>query len=220
MEIANQVADWFSLMAILSAFIISLIHRKKKNLLPIQLYIIGSFIFNFIAKIFDAFPKNLYNIGEVSLNINSLLEISLLFCFLFVRIKGRRFRILILVFFLTYLSTCCIFWIIKKNSIFTFSPDLFGIECILITISCLFYIYEILKSDLHIDLQSDTNFIITCGILFYFSISIPSYFSWYNLHLMAPEIERILLISNSVFYTILFISFIKAYLCPIPVQKQ
>jgi hypothetical protein len=222
MEIANQITDWFSLITIIAALIISVIYRDKKELIPIQVYIVVSFIFNFIAKIFDSYPKNsTYNhIGEVALNIYSLLEIAILYYFLFVRIKGNKFRITIIIFFATYLLICFAFWTIRKNAFFAFSPDLFGIECLLITIPCLFYIYEILKSDLPVNLNSDINFIITCGILFYFSISIPSYFSWYNLTLIAPGIVRILILFNSFFYTVLFFSFMKAYLCPIPNQKQ
>jgi hypothetical protein len=216
MEIANQITDWFSLISIIVAFVISVIHRDKKDLLPIQIYIIISFIFNFIAKIFDLYPNNsAYNhMGEVSLNIYSILEIGLLYYFLFVRIKSDKFRIITIIFFIIYLSICMIFWTTNENSFFTFSPDLFGIECLLITITCLFYIYEILKSDLPINLNSDTSFIVTCGILFYFSISIPSYFSWYNLRLLVPGFARILILFNSIFYTILFFSFMKAYLCP------
>ena len=222
METANQITDWFSLFVIIVAFVISVRHRDKKDLLPIQIYIIVSFLFNFIAKFFDIYPKNsTYNhIGEVSLNIFSILEIGVLFYFLFVRIKSEKFRIATIIFFITYLSTCLIFWTTNENSFFTFSPDLFGIECLLITITCLLYIYEILKSDLPINLNSDTSFIVTCGILFYFSICIPSYFSWYNLRLLVPGFARILILFNSMFYTILFFSFMKAYLCSTPNLKR
>jgi hypothetical protein len=222
MEIANQITDWFSLIAIIIALIISVIYRNKKELFPIQVYIVVSFVFNFIAKIFDSYPKKstYNNIGEVALNIYSLLEIALLYYFLFVRIRGNKFRITMILFLTTYLIICATFWTTRKDSFFAFSPDLFGIECLLITIPCLFYIYEILKSDLPINLNYDTNFIITCGILFYFSISLPSYFSWYNLTLIAPGIIRILILFNSFFYSILFFSFMKAYLCPTPKLKQ
>jgi hypothetical protein len=57
MEIANQITDWFSLIAIIIALIISVIYRNKKELFPIQVYIVVSFVFNFIAKIFDSYPK-------------------------------------------------------------------------------------------------------------------------------------------------------------------
>ena len=222
METANQITDWISLSVILGALITSIVYRNRSDLLSIQVYIIASFIFNLIAKVFDFHSKNsAYNyISEVVLNVFSLLEISLLYYFLFTRIKSQKFRIIIIFFLLIYYSTCIIFWLIKKNSFYAFSPDLFGIECLLLVIPCFFYIYEILKSDLSINLNSDPNFIITCGILFYFSISAPSFFGWYNLRLMAPNILRMLILSNSIFYAILFFSFMKAYICTIPNLKQ
>jgi hypothetical protein len=175
-----------------------------------------------VAKVFDYNSKNSnhYYVGEVVLNIFSLLEISLLYYFFLTRIKNHKLRITIIFFLITYYSTCILLWTNRENSFYAFSPDLFGIECLLIVIPCFFYIYEILNSDLSINLNSDPNFIITCGILFYFSISAPSYFSWYNLSLMAPNILRILLLSNSIFYAILFFSFMKAYICTIQNPKR
>jgi hypothetical protein len=220
MEIANQITDWISLLVIIVALITSFIYRKK-DLLSIRIYIIVSFAFNFIAKIFDYYSENpaYQHVGIVSLNIFSLLEISILCFFLFVRIKRQKYRKAIIILFISYFTICIFFWAVKKNSFYTFTPDLIGIECLFLVVSCLFYIFEILNSDSTINLSSNANFIITCGILLYFSISVPSYFSWYNLRLIAPGALRIILLSNSLFYTILFFSIMKAYLCTIPSQK-
>jgi len=221
METANQIIDWISLFVIIATLVVSFIYRTWRDLIPIRIYIIASLIFNLIAKISDYYSKNsAYNFtGEVALNIFSLLEIALLYYFLFKRIKSQKFRIIIIIFLLTYYSVCIILWTIKKDSFFAFSPALFGIESFLLAVPCFFYINEILKSDLPINFNSDPNFIVTCGILFYFSISAPSYFSWYNLKLMEPNILRILILSNSIFYAILFFSFMKAFICTIPRLK-
>jgi hypothetical protein len=221
MEIANQIVNWLSLVTIIITFVISLLYQDRKNLLPIQLYIIVSLVVNLTLNIFDILPlKSTYkNIEQVSFNIYSLLEISLIYYFLFIRIKGKGFHITMLIAFLIFISICIVGWSLSNKLFFSFAPDLSGIEGLLITVACLFYIYEILKSDLHVDLKSDANFIVTCGILFYFSVSIPTYFSWFNLHYMAPGFQKIIILTNSIFYTILFISFMKAYLCPIPGRK-
>ena len=121
--------------------------------------------------------------------------------------------------FFLYISICVLCWLINDRLFYSFTPDLLGVEGLLITGYCLFYIYEILRSDINTDLKTDANFIVTCGILFYFSLSVPTYFSWYNLHYLAPGFEKITILANSIFYTILFISFIKAYLCPVPNRK-
>ncbi len=222
MEITSQITDWATLVMILVALFFSIYRKGKKHLLSIQLYILTSLISNTISKISDvAFQNNSHkSIGEIALNINSIFEILLINIFLYTRIKGKFLRILILFFSIFYISVCLFSWHFKENSFYTFTPDLFGIESILIILACLFYISEVIKRDLEINLKKDTDFIITCGILFYFGISIPSFFSWYNLIAMAPKAQNILLLSNSVFYSILFIAFIKAYLCVIPEKKQ
>jgi hypothetical protein len=221
METANQITDWLSLFVITVTMIISFGYRNRRELLPIQLYIILSFIFNLTAKVVDYYSKNSSSyISEVVLNINSLFEISILYYFFLSRIKSHRFQLAIIFLLLLYYSICTIFWVLKKNAFYAFSPDLFGIECLLITIPCFLYLYEILLSDVPINLSSHPNFIITCGILFYFSISVPSYFSWYNLRHMNPGFVSVLTLTNSIFYAILFFSFMKAYICTIPNLKQ
>jgi hypothetical protein len=221
MEIANQIINWLSLVAIIIAFAISILRQNRKKLFPIKLYIIVSIVANTILNIFDTLPFKISykNIEQVSFNIYSLLEISLIYYFLYIRIKGKGFRITMLITFLIFISICIMGWALNSILFFSFAPDLSGVEGLLITIACLFYIYEILKSELEIDLKSNANFIVTCGILFYFSMSIPTYFSWYNLHYMAPGFQKIIIFTNSIFYTILFISFMKAFICPIPNQK-
>ncbi|HEY1871058.1 MAG TPA: hypothetical protein VGG71_08370, partial [Chitinophagaceae bacterium] len=119
-----------------------------------------------------------------------------------------------------YISLCAFLWIIKKNYFFSFTPDLFGIENILVLIPCLLNIIEILKSDLKTDLKYDPNFIVTCGLLFYFSISIPTFFSWGALYYLVPGFEKILIMTNTTCSILLIVSFMKAYLCLIPDLKQ
>jgi hypothetical protein len=221
METANQITNWLSLTVIIIAFIITLYYRNRKNLIPIKLYIIVSIVANLVLNIFDSFFSKSHhrNVEQAAFNIYSLIEFSLIYYFLFVRIKGKWFRTVMFISLCLYISICILSWSLNYRIFFSFTPDLLGVEGILITISCLFYIYEILKTDLNVDLKSDANFIATCGILFYFSLSIPTYFSWYNLHYLAPGFEKITILANSIFYTILFISFMKAYICPIPNQK-
>ncbi len=184
METANQITNWLSLIVIIATFIITLFHRNRKNLLPIKLYIILSIIVNLILNIFDVFLSRSHyrHIEQVAFNIYSLLEISLIYYFLFIGIRGKRFRTIMFISLSLYISVCILSWVLNNKIFFSFIPDLLGFEGIFITGGCLFYLYEILKSNMDVDLKSDANFIATCGILFYFSLSIPTYFSWYNLH--------------------------------------
>ena len=221
MELVNQIINWLSLVVIILTFVITILYRKRTNLAPIKAYIFVSIIANLLVNSFDSFLSKSYfeKIEQVTFNIYSLLEISLIFYFLFFRIKGKLARKIILIFFFLYIGVCILIWLSHHEIFFSFMPAFAGAEGIIITVCCLIYMYEILKSELDIDLMRDSNFIATCGILFYFSLSIPTYFSWFNLRYLAPDFHQIAILANSVFYTILFISFMKAYLCPIPNQQ-
>jgi hypothetical protein len=222
MESIINIVDWFAIIIIFITVVVSLIQRKRKALFPIQLYIILSLSLNLLSKFFTFLPEvyNAKNLEQLIFNINSVVEIFLIYCFLYIRIKGKGFRMSMIILFLAYVSICTIFWQFKKDAIFYFAPALFGIEDLLIIVPCIFYIYEIMKSDLKMALKSDSYFIVTCGILFYFSISIPSNLAWYDLNIISPGFDKILLLSNNIFYTILILSFMKAFLCPIQEQQQ
>ena|GEM_PF-1111047 len=221
MDLAHRIIAFLSFLTLIIAFILSIIYRKKKGLFQIKLYIILSIVVTIIDIFFFLFKNGSpQKIDQAVINIASIFEVSLIYNFLFVRIKRKIFRISMIVFFIVYLSICTAVWTISKIAFYSFIPDIFGFEGLLITIPCLFYIYEILMSDLHINLNSDSNFIVTCGLLFYFSVSIPNYFSWYTLYYLSPGFEKILVILNISCFIILNISFMKAYLCPLPDQQQ
>jgi hypothetical protein len=221
MDLAINLIEIISFLNTILALVISIIYRDKKYLFPIQLYLASCIIVETVDLSYAFFAKNQSRtLLSAIQNIQTILEIFLIYCFLYNRLHRKVFQNSIIIFFSIYLTTCFTLWIFKKNSFFIFAPDLLGIEGILITIPCLFYIYEILTSDLIINLKSDSNFIATCGILFYFSISIPIFFCWYILYYISPGSDKILIILNLICSSILILSFMKAYLCPIPDQQQ
>jgi hypothetical protein len=219
MDFAINLSEWLNIIIILVTFIISIIRREKKDLFPIQLYIIASLVNNVILKIYDFVPNNYpyFKITSVATNIYSLIEISLLYFFLYKIIRSKRFRILMIIFYLIYFSICFLRWVLN-NEIFRATPSLFGIENIFLTIACLFYIYEIIKSDNYLDFKTDSKFLVTCGMLFYFSITTPFFFS--ITHLALKGLFYIIILFNMMFYILLYISFMKAYLCSIPTHKN
>jgi len=222
MNLALNICEWFAILAIMVAFVFSLIKREKKNLLPIQSYIIISLLVNILLKFLELLPQFNpdHRVSGVTINIYSLIEISLLYVFLFKRIAGKRFRIFMIFFYLIYFSICTSLCFGKYKAIFFSNPVLFGLEDLFLAIPCMFYFYEIMKSDLHSDFKTDENFIITCGILFYFSITTPYFLENYNMYVIAPAFLNLFSIFNSIFYGLLFLSFMKAYLCPIPKQEN
>ena len=221
MDYAINISKLLYILAFLATFIISVLYGKNRNLLPIQLFIIVNLLITIIVAISLILNKNqsYQNLEGFLTNISSPIELILIYFFLYPRISKFGFRISMLIFSLIYIVICTLFWVIRENAIFSFAPDLFGIESLLITIPCFFYIYEVLKSEFIIDLQSDADFILTCGILFYYCISTPIYFSWFPLYYLVPNVEKILILLHLVFSYLLVISFVKAYLCPIQDQK-
>lgn len=220
MEIALDIADYISLIIILSTLIISLLHQEKKELRLIQLYIIISLFANVILKILDYSIERIASrkLSNLFINIYSLLEISILFYFLRGIIKERRFRVSMNIFFLLYILICSIVWTFLNGGIFISIPALYGFENLFLTIWCFFYMYETMKSDLIINFKSDSNFIAICGILFYFSITTPYFFSIYTLNKIG--LQNLFYFFHSISYTLLFIAFMKAYLCPIQELKK
>jgi hypothetical protein len=220
MDLVNNIFEWLCVVTILIALFFSFRSKNKLNLKPISLYVAISLVFNIFLKTNEFFlsTQNQDKYISAAMNIYSWLEISILFYFLYCQIWSSKFRAIIITFFSVYLSLCTIIWTLSPAGIFRTIPDLFGIENLFITTACLFYLYEIIKSDLVLDFKYDPKFIITCGILFYFSISIPVFFNGYNLKQMG-FLNTFYLLNNS-FYMLLFISFIKAFLCPIQEQKQ
>lgn len=218
MDTAITISCWILFLSIIASLIVSLIHREKRELNPIQLYIIVSLLVNGALNFIDIFFIDRKNgdFESALVNIYSILEISILYYFLFKRIKKPNFRLSMKILLVVYFAICAFLWSIKVKGVCSFTPNLFGFQGILIIIPCFFYLYEILKSDFQIDLKNNANFIITCGLLYYFGITIPSYFSWYNLYYISPGFIKIIIVTNYIFYTILFISFTKAYICTAP----
>jgi len=221
MDTLISILGWFTLGLLITAFIISILRKGNKRLVAIQIYVLLSILLYLTIDILSLIPanENYRNFGQVLNNLNSLLEISLIHIFLYSRIKSKSFRSIILIFSLVYICISFLVWHFIDKSIYSFVPDLFGIEGILILIPCLFYVFELLKSDLEIDLISNPSFIVTCGLLFYFSITIPIWFSWYNLYFIAKEFSKILILAITISFIILIISFMKAFLCPIHNQQ-
>jgi len=220
MEITLNVAEYISIAIILITLIISFLHQEKKGLRLIQLYIFISLFVNVILKILDySLEKaSTRRLSNLFINIYSLLEISILFFFLRGIIKERRFRISMNIFFLLYILICAIVWTFLNGAIFKSIPALYGFENLFLTIWCFFFMYETMKSDLIINFKSDSNFIAICGILFYFSITTPFFFSIYTLNKIG--LQNLFYFFNSISYTLLFIAFMKAYLCPIQELKN
>ncbi len=220
MEAFTNILEWLNLLVLAFALVLSLVVRKHQDLLLIQFYIIISLGLNIWLKIAEHLPNDIqykYISGFV-VNIYSIIEFSLIYLFLFRLITRGEFRISMRLFYIFYVSLNTAVWMAYKRSIFRPISHLYGLESILITIACLFYFLEILKSDRIIDFKSNSEFIVVCGLLFYFSISVPFFFSVSSTYKF--KLFDIIASFNTLFYILMFVSFLKAYLCPLAEQKN
>jgi hypothetical protein len=222
METAYTFFDWLYIPAIITALVVSLVCKKRTQLYPIKLYIIISLFVNIIIKTSDFIPSSHFIImtNHIILNIYSIVEIGLLYYFIYGVLKGKKLKKTLIIFFGLYLLLYASIWIYMQRPFFLTEGPPFGFENLLISVPCLFVIYEYMNSELLLDFKSNANFIIICGMLFYFSITTPFYFGYSILENITPRFFKIFGILNFAFYSLLFVSFTKAYLCPLPEQKH
>jgi hypothetical protein len=219
---SHYFTDWILTATTLVSFVISLTHREHKQLFLIRLYIGASLFIDIlftVAELLYSTNKLCVEIGDVILNLYSILEISLLSLFIRNAVKRKKFRRLI--------KTLCNFYILFSISVWIYFPTaitsnlhyLFAVEGIFITAFSLVYFYEIIHSGFLTRISKDPKFIVISGILFYFSTSVPYYFSSYDLLQVSLNSFMIYDSINYAFYTVLFLTFIKACLCPVLIQK-
>jgi len=179
MKSINNIIELSNLLAMAATLGLSFYAQKNKELSLIGKYITVSLFLNIWLKIADYLPQNIVyqNITGLSTNIYSVVEFSLIYLFLFRLITAAKFHTLLKIFYALFISISFAIWIGYKGSIFGNISPLYGLENILITTACFLYLFEILKSEEIIDFKSDPKFISVCGILFYFSITIPFFFS-------------------------------------------
>jgi hypothetical protein len=214
MEILNNILELISIIVMVVTLAFSLIHRNKRNLFIIQLYIIISLIINVLLKILEYQTEKQISLKYASMliKIYSIIEFTLL-CLFFLRlIKGKKSRNTLKILYSIYVSIFFAISIIFKNAIFLNMSPIYGLENIFIAIPALLYIFEMVKSDDIVDLKSSSEFIAVCGILFYFSVTTPYFF--YNHDALRFGLLQLFSLLNTIFYILLFTSFLKAYLCP------
>src|SRR5450755_1686878 len=102
MDIAYKIAGLVSFLVLIVGLTISNIHKDKRDMFPIRLYIILATIV-YVVNIFDFLVRNAITekLNQIVLNIFSIFEISLIYTFLFARIKRIRFRNLMVAFYFT-----------------------------------------------------------------------------------------------------------------------
>lgn len=213
---SHYFTDWILVVTTLICLIVSWNHRDQKQLFFIHIYIVASLILDILASItevifYDKWPWQ--EINSVALNVYTLLEFTLIYLFILQSISRRKILFVIKILYTSYLLVVVGFWAISPGRLALNFPHLFALEGMIITIFCLLYFYEFIKSNSFEDIQKNSHFISISGILFYFSTTVPYYFSAFSLLQISPSFSNTYSCINYCLYTILFLTFIKAYLC-------
>lgn len=219
---SHYFTDWILTATTLLSLVVSWKRRAHKQLFLIQIYISVSLFTDIFFTLTDLlFSKRIFwsKINCIILNLYSILEISLISLFICNAIERKGFNKTIKIILSIYIVFCISIWLYFPDAITSDLHNLFALEGILIAIFCLLYFYEIIRTGFSTKISEDSNFIAICGILFYFSSSVPYYFSSYNFFDLSADFLIIYDCMNYSFYTVLFLTFIKAYLCPIRIRK-
>src|SRR6185437_742471 len=177
---SHYFTDWILTATTLVSLVISWTHRAHKQLFLIQIYIIASLFIDVLLTLTELlFPddKLWMKINSITLNLYSILEIVLISLFISNAIGRASIRGLIKKLCAIYILLFISIWLYFPATVTLNLRHLFAIEGILITTFSLFYFYEIMHMGFSVEINKDSNFIAISGILFYFSASVPYYFS-------------------------------------------
>ncbi len=201
-----------------AAFVVSKIYSKgDRRVRFITYYITVALINDILCVTSDLCIKNeelRIKIPGMFISLFTLIEITIFFIYIYTNILNRRRKnivIGILIFFFLFS-----FFIQFRNHLFynyyqTISWA-FVFESLCLIIPCLLYFFELFTLP-KIILQQHPSFWIVTGILFYASCSIPIFLLNDYINKNIPECYNIIFSLNYILYSILFLLFIKGYIC-------
>jgi hypothetical protein len=203
--------DWIMFVVLIIAFIISLkYHKRSKELRIITYYLGASVLEDSINTYFDLVKKNTL-VLYTTLGLFLIVEFIIFCIYLYNAISSRRMRAIMKFFYWTFLALLLFSWI-KWKSIDV--PQLaYVVEALYLIVPCLVYFYELFTGSKLVFLKSHPSFWIVTGILFYNSCSLPLFLLIEYFNRKAPTYANILFSLNYILYSILYLLFLRAYLC-------
>ncbi len=208
-------SDWIMMGITVAAFVVSIIFRKgDKRLRYITYYIIIALINDSLCVYSELFVMNTRlkrRILSITVSIFLLIEVTIFFIYLYQNISNRKMKnvtIMLLSFFFIFS------YLAIGNSTFYYMSISWAdaLESLCLIIPCLFYFFELFKFP-EIAFKKKESFWVITGILFYMSASIPIFLLSDYIKKNIPAYFDIVFSLNYILYSILFLLFIKAYLC-------
>lgn len=203
--------DYLGIAINIVAFIIGLTRYKESKELRIITYYLGVSIVNsIIGSYFELFQNNLF-VGQATAGILSVTEFVIFCSYLYKTITSRKMRLVIKFFYWTF--PAFLFWGWIKIKQIGIPGEVYVLDAFYMISPCLVYFYELFNTEKIVPLKNLPPFWIITGILFYNACSLPIFL------LEGYFIKNSLLYSDITFtinymlYNILYLLFIKAYLC-------
>jgi hypothetical protein len=211
-KITSQYFFSDSLGIILSiiAFIVGLKHYKEPKELRIITYYSGVAVAYDIIGTYFQLLNNL-TVGIVGESILSVIEFIIFCIYLYRAISSHRMRAIIKFFYWTFPALLFFAWIKWKR---LDMPTLaYVLDALYLIVPCLVYFYELFTTSKLLFLKNHPSFWIVTGILFYNSCTIPLFLLTGYFARKAPSYEHLISSLNYILYSILYLLFIRAYLC-------
>jgi len=214
MSILNYTVIWIGTGVILLAFIISLIFSKSN-----KAYMNGFFfcvliglllsINTIISRFFFLYDKQISFLIQNTLFILELFFWTLFFLKLLRDAKNKR---IIQTLFITTLSLA--FYILYYNSTDQSNLHVLGLLNICKTIFCILFYHNLFKKISDQNILLEPSFWIVNGLIFYSCLSIPFYgLNNYITLQFSPLISNNIFSISNMLIIIMYLFFIKAYLC-------
>lgn len=190
--------------------------KKNKKLRIITIYTGTALLVDLVSSFLEIYSENqVFKVYAESLclYLYVVVEITTFFAYINSNILVRRIR-----FIIGFLLSAffILFFYIGQNRYFQSydqSNWISAIESFFIVGPCLFYFYQLFNLKL-IDVKNHSSFWIVTGILFYHSCSIPIFLiAKYMERNISEHYSNVILSLNFILYIMLFLLFIKGYLC-------
>jgi len=207
-------------LAFLLVIAISLIYRRNRELNPIRFYFVESLIGTLIMFIIPYYSgSGAMQLRYLQFNIGGITDLIVIYYYFWSILTSDVLRRFLEICFVLVILICIYFLVSPPNGFYKFLPVLYGILNFFIIIPCLLGIYELFRSDEVYDLKINPHFYISCAFLFFYGTTFPFYMTFDKLYHATPGLLRALVGVESSFRIIMYLTIMKAFLCPYPAPK-
>lgn len=207
--------------AVLATIVVSIKHKKKFRILkyfPIYAasFLIG-LIFNRLCTT-NHVPNMLFPVSTYLDYFLTLLELMIFSHFYYQLVKSHSLKTFIILSNSLFVLFFILMGVSDKNFYSKGISEstqsiVYTVEGIILLILCLFYFYELFKKLAVVNLKNEPVFWVSTGLLFFVACTLPYSLLENYMDRYYPNFSFMLYSLFYLFYTILFIMIIRAYLC-------